>query len=352
MDNDSSSLTVYKYRRRKDNLNVFINAPSVGLSGDQSHNVLIEIDEQKRQKTYALLQEPRSEFSNNKLRHVLLIYTNHIWNLINLSAILTAYFLETCLYTFTKPSERSIWIIILIFLLNCIFTMDVFVIFGLKFFEKWRKILNIVEPETKRVVIDALLAMPYSFLYLIHAEDHSSFSIYAIAPIMATARVYRIIEYSYTKSFQAGTNQWTTFLAQYLILFLLSVHTWTCIWYLFAYRDFNIHHIRSSWAISAVNLPTETTFDWYFVGAYWSVMFFTTNSLGDIYPVTTIERITAAIGVLLGFLLTTVVFVGSLTSLFITITTRRANYVRQLKKIQNHLSLINMDSDTTKRIIR
>nr|XP_026485505.1 uncharacterized protein LOC113393027 isoform X2 [Vanessa tameamea] len=352
-ENEDSNLSIYKYRRRKDKPNVFINPPSIGrFSGEHSHNILVEVDEKKQQKTYAILQESRSDFNNNKLRYILLIYTNPIWNLFNLSSIFIAYFLETCLYTFTAPQDRSIWMIILIISLNLVFTVDVIIVFGLKFFEKWRKTLNLVEPETIRVVIDVILAMPYSFLYLISTIEHSSFNIYAIAPMMATARVYRIIEYSYIKSSQAGTNQWTTFLAQYLMLFLLSVHTWTCIWYLFSYRQFDICQIQSSWSAAVVNLPTETTFDWYFVGAYWSVMIFTTNAFGDIYPVTTNERITAAIAVLLGFLLTTVVFVGSLTSLFITITTRRAKYVRQLKKIKNHLSLIKMDVDTTKRIIR
>ncbi|XP_050349519.1 uncharacterized protein LOC126772954 [Nymphalis io] len=352
-ENEDSSLSIYKYRRRNDKPNVFINPPSIGrFSDEHSHNILVEIDEKKQQKTYAILQECRSDFNNNKLRYILLIYTNPIWNLFNLSSIFIAYFLETCLYTFTTPQNRSIWMIILIISLNLVFTVDVIIVFGLKFFEKWRKTLNLVEPETMRVVIDVILAVPYSFLYLIITIEHTAFNIYAIAPMMATARVYRIIEYSYIKSSQAGTNQWTTFLAQYLMLFLLSVHTWTCIWYLFSYRQFDIYKIQSSWSAAVVNLPTETTFDWYFVGAYWSVMIFTTNAFGDIYPVTTNERITAAIAVLLGFLLTTVVFVGSLTSLFITITTRRAKYVRQLKKIKNHLSLIKMDADTTKRIIR
>lgn len=310
------------------------------------------MNEEKLQKTYAILQEPRSEFKDDKLRYVLLIYTNPMWKLFNLSSIFIAYFLETCLYTFIAPKDRSIWIIIIIISLNFVFTIDVSIVFGLKFFEKWRKILNLVEPDTARVLLDVVLAIPFSFLYFISSVEYTAFDIYAIAPMIATARVYRIIEYSYSKSSRAGTNQWTTFLAQYLLLFLLSVHTWTCIWYLFSYRDFNIYQIHTSWSAAVVNLPTETTFDWYYVGAYWSVSIFTTNAFGDIYPVTTNERISATIAVLIGFWLTTVVFVGSLTSLFITISTRRANYVRQLKKIKNHLALIKMDTDTTKRIIR
>nr|XP_034828736.1 uncharacterized protein LOC117986036 isoform X4 [Maniola hyperantus] len=352
-DDNSSLNMIYKFRRKKDKPDVFINPASIGrFSEVQSHNILIEVDEKQRQKTYAILQEPRSDFHSNRLRYVLLIYTNPMWNLFILTTVFFAYFLETSLYTFSKPDERSFWLIMLVVFLNMVFTIDVTIVFGLKFFERWRMTLNLVEPDTKRVILDAVLALPYSFMYLMKPQEYIPFSYHAIAPVMATARVYRIIEYSYSKSSQAGTNQWTTFLAQYLILFLLSVHTWTCIWYLFAHKTFDIHEIRSSWSVATVKLPTETTFDWYFVGAYWSVLFFTTNAFGDIYPVNTYERITAAVAVLLGFLLTTVVFVGSLTSLFITITTRRAKYVRQLKKIQNHLSLIKMDPDTTKRIIR
>ncbi|CAH2040615.1 unnamed protein product, partial [Iphiclides podalirius] len=208
-----------------------------------------------------------------------------------------------------------------------------------------------MEPDLCRVILDIVLAVPYSLLYFID-PDEAWFDFYTISPIMATIRVYRIIEYFYDRSTQAGSNQWTTFLVQYLILFVLSVHTWTCIWYLYAYRNYDIHKNRSSWATEAVYLPTETTFDWYFICAYWSVMFLTTNALGDLYPVTTPERISAIGAILLGFLLTTIVFVGSLTSQFITITTRRAKYVRQLKKIQNHLQLIKMDEFTTNRIIR
>ncbi|CAG9579751.1 unnamed protein product [Danaus chrysippus] len=350
-DDDESSLNIYKYRRGRDRSDEFLKAITIGHFNDEQ-NIIVEVDENKRQKTYAILQEHRTDFSNNKLRYLLLIYCNPIWNLSILVAILLQYLLESCLYTFIEPSKRSSWLILSIFLLNITFTLDVAVVVGLKFFEKWRKTLNLMEPDMKRVILDVVLAMPYCFMYLINREDKTTFNIYAISPLIATARVYRIIEYSYNKSSEAGTNQWTTFLAQYLILLLLSVHTWTCIWYLFAYKYFDIHLIRSSWSIAASNFPTETTFDWYLVGAYWSVMFFTTNAFGDIYPITTYERIIAAIAILLGFLLTTVVFVGSLTSLFITITTRRARYVQQLKKIQNHLKLIKMDNETTKHIIR
>lgn len=313
---------------------------------------LANIDEDKRQKTYAILQETRSEFAtNSKLRTLLLIYSNPAWKIFILTTIFIAYILDTCVYTFYKSRKRPFWTIVILLCFNFIFTFDVVIIVGLKFFKKWRKTLNLVEPDTIKVVLNIILAIPYSFLYLVD-DNLLQFNFHAIAPLIATIRVYRIIEYFYNRSSQAGSNQWTTFLSQYLILFFLSVHTWACVWYLFANRSFNIHKIRTSWSLAAIYLPTEETLDWYYVCTYWSVMFLTTNALGDLYPVTTAERVIAILATLLGFLLTTVVFVGSLTSQFITITTRRSKYVRQLKKIKNHLRLIKMDSDTTKRIIR
>ncbi|XP_045496927.1 uncharacterized protein LOC123695204 [Colias croceus] len=349
---NGSSLDIYKYRRGKEKHGVFMNPLVMGrYSEDASQNILIEVDEQKRQRRYAILQEPKSDMTSNRLRYFLLIYSNPIWNIFILSVLFISYMFDTCLYTFHKPTERPFWIAMLLICLNLIFTLDVSVIFGLKFFQQWRKTLNLVEPSTERVVFDIILAIPYPCVYLIQS-DFLPFEFYAISPIMATVRIYRIIEYSYLKSSQAGTNQWTTFLAQYLILFLLAVHTWTCVWFLFSYRSFDVHKIRTSWASGAVYLPTETILDWHFVCVYWSVMILTTNSLGDLYPVSTLERITATFAILLGFFLTTIVFVGSLTSQFITITTRRAKYVRKLKKIQNHLRLINMDAETTKRVIR
>lgn len=310
-----------------------------------------EIDKNKKQKTYAILQETRSEFSSNsKLRTLLLIYSNPAWKVFILTTLFISYILDTCVYTFYKSDERPFWTIIILLCFNFIFAFDVVIIVGLKFFRKWRKTLNLVEPETFIVVLNIILAVPYSFLYLL-ADINAQFNFHAIAPLVATIRVYRILEYFYNRSSQAGSNQWTTFLSQYLILFFLSVHTWTCVWFLFANRSFDLHKIRTSWSLAAVYLPTEVTLDWYYVCTYCSVMFLTTNALGDLYPVTTAERVIAILATLLGFLLTTVVFVGSLTSQFITITTRRSKYVRQLKKIKNHLRLIKMDTDTTKRII-
>lgn len=353
LDGDhGSSLNIYKYRRGKDKQCILINPLVSGRhSEDVSQNIVVEVDEQKRQKRYAILQEPKSDITSNRLRYFLLIYSNPIWNVFILSVIFTSYMFDTCLYTFFKADQRPLWIIVLLICLNFVFTVDVSVLFGLKFFQQWRKTLNIVEPSTERVIFDILLAIPYPFIYLLRHE-FVFIEIHAISPIIATIRAYRIIEYSYNKSSQAGTNQWTTFLAQYLILFLLSVHTYTCVWYLFSYRSFDVHKIRNSWSIGAIYLPTETILDWHFVCAYWSVMILTTNSLGDLYPVSTLERIIATLAILLGFFLTTIVFVGSLTSQFITITMRRAKYVRKLKKIQNHLSMINMDEDTTKRVLR
>ncbi|KAF9418586.1 hypothetical protein HW555_004634, partial [Spodoptera exigua] len=289
-DDDSSEehFNIYRYRRKATHSEIY---PLPGFSGVRTSiapNVQFELDKNKHQKTYAILQETRSEFStNSKLR--------------------TLFF-------------------------------DVLIIVGLKFFRKWRKTLNLVEPETVKVVLNIILAVPYSFLYFLD-DKNVQFNFHAIAPLVATVRVYRILEYFYNRSTQAGSNQWTTFLSQYLILFVLSVHTWACVWFIFANKSFDLHKIRTSWSLSAVYLPTEVTLDWYYVCTYWSVMFLTTNALGDLYPVTTAERIVAILATLLGFLLTTVVFVGSLTSQFITITTRRSKYVRQLKKIKNHLRI-------------
>lgn len=347
-------MDIYKYRLREDRNDIFM--ASIGIPSKRSlslkENVSIEIQDGKKQKTYTLLQETaRSEFTNNKLRYFLLTYSNTPWKIFNVTVLFIAYILDTCIYTFLDQHERSFWLVMILISLNIFFAFDVMVVVGLKFSKKWRKTLNLVEPETLRVMFDVILAVPYSFLYLVN-QEHSSFDVHAIAPLVAILRIYRIIEYFYNKSLQAGSNQWTTFLGQYLILFVLSMHTWTCIWYLFSYRNFDIHKIRLSWSVSAVYLPTETTYDWYFVCAYWSVMFLTTNALGDLYPVTTTERIMATLAIILGFFLTTIVFVGSLTSQFITITTRRSKYVRQLNKIRNHLHLIQMDEDTTNRIIR
>lgn len=262
-----------------------------------------------------------------------------------------SYLTNSWLYTFCEPRERPFSAKTSLICLNSIFSADVAFLIGIKFSKKWRKTLNLVEPETYRVIIDIILAMPYSVLYFLDYEE-VYFEFHAIPPLMALARHYRTIEYFYVRSSQAGSNQWTTFLFQYLILFVLSVHTCTCVWYLFSYREFDIRKIRSSWTTSAIFIPTETITDWYLVCAYWSVMCLTTNALGDLYPATTSERIAGIFAILLGFLLTTIVFVGSLTSQFITITTRRSKYVRQMNKIQNHLSLIEMDPDTTKRILR
>ncbi|KAI5644539.1 cyclic nucleotide-binding domain-containing protein [Phthorimaea operculella] len=351
-----SSLDLYQFRRQSDRENLFVEyqgvPPIASYTNASIPNIIYEIDENKKQKTYAILQESRSEFHHNKLRYFLLIYSNTAWKLFGTVIHFIAYILETCLYTFFENKERPLWLIVIVIFLTLIFTCDVITLVGLKLSKKWRKTLNLVEPDTCKVIFDVILAVPYSFLYLIQLEDRYDFDFYAIAPLAALIRSYRIIEYFYNKSKEAGSNQWTTFLGQYLILFILSVHTWTCIWYLFAYKNFELNKIRDSWAVSAVYLPTETTYDWYFICWYWSMMFLTTNALGDLYPVTTTERIMGALAVLLGFLLTTIVFVGSLTSLFITVTTRRSKYVRQLTKIQNHLRLIHMDSETTRRIIR
>lgn len=310
-----------------------------------------DVTEEFKKNTYAVLQDIRSEFTNSYLRYALHSYSNPTWTISVLTVLFFSYLINTWLFTFCASGQRPFWAVISVICLNAVFSMDVVFLIGLKFSKKWRKTLNLVEPDTCRVVIDFVLAMPYSVLYFVH-WDVNNFEFHAIPPLMALARHYRTIEYFYVKSSQAGSDQWTTFLFQYLILFVLSVHSCTCIWYLFSYREFDIHKIRTSWTISALLIPTETITDWYLVCAYWSVMCITTNALGDLYPITTLERVVAIFATLLGFLLTTIVFVGSLNSQFLTITTRRSKYVRQLKKIRNHLCLIEMDPDTTKRILR
>lgn len=344
-----TSIDFYKFRRHTDpdlfNHSIFSRKSEIS-------NLYLEIGDDQKHRTYAILQESRPDFNNIKLRYFLLIYSNPTWKFFVVMSLCLSYIIDTCLYTFFRPRQRSNWLIIIVVALNLIFTLDVVMVVGLKFSKKWRKSLNLVEPDLPKVIIDMIVAVPYSLLYLAKFGENAPFDFFAIAPLAALIRIYRIVEYFYKKSMQAGSNQWSAFLGQYLLFFVLSAHSWTCIWYLFSYSGFDIHKIRNSWSVSAVYLPTETTYDWYFVCAYWSVMYLTTNALGDLYPVTTTERIMATLAILLGFALTTIVLVGSLTSQFITITTRRSKYVRQMNKIQNHLKLIHMDEDTTRRIIR
>ncbi|XP_049871178.1 uncharacterized protein LOC126370383 [Pectinophora gossypiella] len=333
--------------------NVNINHRLSRITPTALQNLIYSVDIGKRHRRYAILQEAPPEFTHSRLRYFLLMYSNTAWKLFIMMTLFIAYFLDTCLYTFFEQHARPLWMIVVLISLNFVFTFDVCVVVGLKLSKKWRKTLNLMEADTFKVIFDVILAIPFCFLYLISfPKNVSVFDFYAIAPIVALLRIYRILEYFYGKSLQAGSNQWITFLGQYLVLFVLSAHTWTCIWYLFSSRTFDLHKIRDSWSISAVYLPTETTSDWYFVCAYWSVTFLTTNALGDLYPMTTTERMIATLSIVLGFTLTTIVFVGSLTSQFITMTTRRSKYVRQLNKIRNHLRLIRMDKETTRRIIR
>lgn len=343
-------MNIYKFRRESDRNETLLGQTKARFSQGNTSNIYYEVDEENRQKTYAILQESRQEFTNTPLRTILLFYSNTAWKIFILTILFIAYIIDSCLYTFCETNARPLWLILIVLCISFAFTFDVAIIIGLKISKKWRKTLNLVEPDTYKVFLDIILAIPFALFYL--ADDKVLLNCHAISPLVSTIRVYRIIEYFYNRSSQAGCNQWTSFLSQYLILFILSAHTWTCVWYLLSYRGFDIHLIRSSWSLSAVYLPTETTMDWYYVCSYWSVMYLTTNALGDLYPVNTVERILATLAILVGFLLTTVVFVGSLTSQFITITTRRSKYVRRLKKIQNHLKLINMDKDITKRIIR
>ncbi|XP_053605424.1 uncharacterized protein LOC128672350 isoform X1 [Plodia interpunctella] len=349
-DDEDAKFDVYKFRRRADRSKLSLNTINSDIPRILSQNIIYEVDDNKKSKRYAILQEPRIEFSFNKFRALLLIYSDQSWKIFVLTTLFVEYLLDSCIYTFCKPEHRSLWLILLIVCLNSVYTFDVLIVCGLKFSRIWRKTLNLVEPSTSKVAIEVILAIPYSLLYLIRAET-AIFDFTIIAPIMSTLRAYRILELFYNKSSEAGSNQWTTFLFQYLMLLLLCVHSWTCVWFLFSYRHFDIHKIRLSWSAAAVYLPTEETFDWYFVCTYWSIMCLTTNAIGDLYPVTTSERIAAIGAILVGFALTTIVYVGSLTSQFITVTTRRAKYVRQLKKIKNYLHLIKMDTDTTKRIM-
>lgn len=344
---ENESFDIYKYRG---NTSIFNNLLSIGIRKESATNIYTE-EHEKFQKKYTILQDTRSESHNAKLRYILLIYSTSSWKVFMLSVLIIAYLLDTWLYTFCHSNNRPLSIIIIVICLNLIFTLDVAIVFGLKFFKKWRKTLNLVEPNITRVIIDVILAIPYSVLYLCSYKNEA-FDYHIIVPIAAVARDYRILEFFYNKSSQAGRNQWSTFLLQYLILFLISVHSCTCVWFLFSYHYFDINKIRMSWTISASHLPRETVLDWYFVCAYVSVMWLTTNALGDIYPIVTGERIFATITVLLGFLLTTIVFVGSLTSQFITITAKRSKYISHLKKIQNHLRLIKMDTKTTNHIMR
>ncbi|KAG7309661.1 hypothetical protein JYU34_004149 [Plutella xylostella] len=343
---DKSSF-IYKYRHRTE---------GDELSVSPTYGDLIEMGktpkegEQSTEKKYSLLHENRTDFAENRLRYIFVTLSGSGWQIFVLVTIVVSFTLSTSLFTFCEPEERPLSLRIILGLFSMVFAVDVLFEIWLKFSTDSRRTLNLMEPDTCRVVIDGILALPYAMFFFIGLNLPN---VYAIIPLVFTIRLYRLLEYFYISSSQAGRNQWSAFIFQYLVLFLTFVHLNTCIWYLMSYKEFDVKNIRKSWSISIglSYLPTETKLDWYLVSLYWSVMLISTNALGDIYPETTTERTAAIIANLLGFFLTSIVFVGSLTSQFITITTRRSNYVRQLRKIQNHLELIKMDTDVTKRIL-
>lgn len=339
-----SSLEIYKYRRREKKEPIFMFP-----TDDGNNHAPGSGQDEKTAKTYAVLQEKRGEKKFQRLRFLFLLYNTNSWKVFIIGTIFFAYILDMWLYAFCDIDNRPFGYVLIAVSLDSVYTADVIFVVTLKISRKWRKTLNLVEEDTLKVVLDCLVAMPYSILYFIRIE---SFDLYVIVPIASMMREYRILKYFYNKSSQAGSNQWNQFLLQYLMIFLHLVHTFSCILYLFAYQGFEVDQIRSSWTMSSLHLPTEKKLDWYFVSAYWSIMFLTTNCLGDLYPLNTMERVCGSLAVIFGFLLTSIVFVGSLNSQFITITTRRSKYVSQLKKIKNHLKLINMDPDDSRRIIR
>ncbi|KOB77802.1 putative tetrameric potassium-selective cyclic nucleotide gated channel [Operophtera brumata] len=148
-------LDFFKFRRRASREKTLLDHHfDLKSSKGTETNIYNKEGDEKRQKTYAILQEKRAEFTNSRLRALLMIYSNSGWKLFMLTILFVAYILDSCLYTFCKEEERPFWVIVLNICFNFAFTFDVAILVGLKISKKWRKTLNLMEPDTLRVVVD------------------------------------------------------------------------------------------------------------------------------------------------------------------------------------------------------
>jgi hypothetical protein len=275
-----------------------------------------------------------------------------IWKIFILVTIFVSFFLVSFSYVFLKKVDKKIFYLILT--LDMIYILD-YVVGLLNFF--WRKVrirLNKQPIRTKSVLItDFFVSFPYSYTYKLFCHTYNHITFLCIRSILLLHLSHFVLFFK-EKWKTAGNNHIKYFTIQYIICFLVFTQCFACLWYLLAFPD------DPSYGWSKVNDLRDKykhASEQYIICIYFALINITNRNYGDLVPLGIGEKIlisnnprnqdctslticfTVAM-LCIGFILTTGIFIATLSFLLDIKYKRRTTLKMQLQNVLMYLKSI------------
>lgn len=216
----------------------------------------------------------------------------HLWRFVVLLTIGINYWWVTYSYFFQRKTVVTTTLPALI-VFDVIYAFD-FLFALIAFLSKKIQMHMTNRPRSKRCIIfDGILVFPYSMVYILVTHKKLSNTFFFLW-IIAFLRMYQICKFFSTKSKNAGVDHQRYFMIQYIVFFLVLLHTFSCIWIIMGCPMGSEE--ATGWAHSSTiyTLNLTTNFKWYLAATYFTMSMITNVGFADIEPITVYEKIVAS----------------------------------------------------------
>ncbi|KAI6654629.1 hypothetical protein LOD99_1024 [Oopsacas minuta] len=285
----------------------------------------------------------------------------HLWD----NLILTSIILNALLVGFQASFNSSIvWLVVISYMLDVLFIMDVFLQFIMGYNEKGIQVTNLSKTAKHYVttifIIDMFSIFPFELLGAIPMIG-PSYYVVALARLNRVVRIYRIFWLVLKNQSSLGTSLNFMQTVKYLSYIFILLQIASCMWYSISCKNtYLTSHtvcVRDSWyynsTLSLIKNNTNDTSDFEnFIGSiYWGMATITSAGFGDIVAIRSEEKLVAILFMLAGTLLFGFI-VGSITSNITNSDTTWFLYVQRIRAIMHFMQDTNVSHSLREKVWR
>ncbi|XP_046436019.1 uncharacterized protein LOC124187876 [Neodiprion fabricii] len=198
-------------------------------------------------------------------------------------------------------------------------------------------------------ILGVVIGMPIRFL-LDHSPEDEPIYIDFVSVIIPVLRMYRPINFFSQLTDMVGNVAIAITFATYIVIFLVTLHTYTCFWYLFSQCTV----CGERWIVtisSSKKLTTNEPWEWYLVSLYFATCAMSSTGFGGITARNSMEQMYTLLMMVTGFVILVAAFIGSLTSGILEAVKRNTEFRNKLHLIAEILVQAKVSKDMRDGVI-